>query len=116
MAGYPNAFAATELDGALVNGDKIQWSENGSSESTNLAATTITTWQSATVADPSVKANSGAYESAAATGACTITHFRVVDTTEATIRTDWTALDNSRTLGIGDKLSIANGDIYVSLT
>lgn len=116
MAGFTTAFSQTTLDGAIVNGDHVCWSENGSSMSSNVAGTAITTWSAATAADPSVRANSGAYESAAASAGCTISHFAVYNSTETTQKTDWTALSASRTLGTGDKLSIASGAIQVTLT
>lgn len=117
MAGFTNAFSKTVLDSQIANGDHVLWSENGTSESSNLAGTTITTFAAATTADPSVKSNSGAYETAAATGACTISHWSLWDSTETTQKTDWIALSGgSETLAVDDKLSIADGELDITLT
>ena len=116
MAGFTTAFSRTTLDSAIVNGDHVCWSENGSTKSSNLAGTAIAAWDAATNADPAVRANTNAVDSAAASAGCTITHFAVYDSTETTQKTDWTALDSSRTLLSGDKLSIAAGAIEVTLT
>jgi hypothetical protein len=98
---------AAALDTGLTSVTKILWSENGSSETANLAATAATL-KAATNADPSVKATDGALESATASGACTITHFAFADVSDV-LQTTWNALDTSRTLAIGDKLTIADG-------
>lgn len=117
MAGFTTAFSRTTLDSAIVDGDKVQWSENGSSASAHVAATAIAAWDASTNADPAVRSNTGATESAACDAdAITITHFAIFDTTGATQKTDWTALTASRTLDTGDKLSIAAGAIDVTLT
>ena len=117
MAGFTNAFSATTLDSALAAGDYIAWSADGTSEFASLARTAVGSWESATVADPSVAGNTGALTSAAATGAGTITHFAVYSASAAgTQKTDWTALDTSRTLASGDQLSVAAGAIDVTLT
>lgn len=99
--------------------DYIGWSENGTSESANLARVAVgaTGWASATAADPSVKATSAVLTTAAATGAGTITHGAVFTaSTGGTQRTDWQALASSRTLAIGDKLTTAIGAVAVTLT
>ena len=117
MAGFTTAFSRTTLNAAIENGDKIQWSTDGTNETAHVDATTITTWKAASDADPAVRDNDGAYLSAAcADDAVEVTHFRVVDSAETTIKTDWTALSSSRTLDTGDKLSIADGEINVTLT
>ena len=117
MAGFTNAYSATVLDAQLASGDYIAWSTNGSSETANLARTAIGGWASATNADPSSKSNSGALQSAAASGAATVTHFAIYSaSTAGTQKTDWTALSSSRTLATGDKLDIAANAIAVTLT
>lgn len=116
MAGFTTAFSRTTLDSAIVNGDHVRWSENGSSASANLAGTAIAAWDASTNADPAVRQNTGAVDTAAASAGCTITHYSVWDSTETTQKTDWTALDSSRTLVLGDKLSLAAGAIKVTLT
>jgi hypothetical protein len=64
MAGFTNGYSASILDAQILTTDYVAWSENGSSESANLARTAITSWKSATVADPSVKGNNGVFLSA----------------------------------------------------
>ena len=99
--------------------DYLMWSENGSSESANLARLQVgaTGWAAATSADPSVKSNNAQLTSAGASGPCTITHVAVInDPTAGTQQTDWQALDTSRTLAIGEKLQIAIGDLDITLT
>lgn len=117
MAGLTTAYSQTVLDAQFVNTDYIAWSANGTSETSYLARTSIGTWASATAADPSVKSNSGALTSAAATGTATITHFAIYSaSTAGTQKTDWTALTSSRAIQSGDQLTIAAGDIDVTLT
>jgi GTP cyclohydrolase III len=117
MAGFTTAHSVTMLNLAVINGDKIQWSENGSSASTHVAATAITAWDGATSADPSLRKNTGAVDSSACDAdSITITHFAIWDTTGAVQKTDWTTLSSPRTLMTGDKLSIAALAIVVSLT
>jgi len=116
MAGLTTAFSRTTLDSAIANGDIVKWSENGSSASGNLAATAIAAWDAATSADPAVRQNTAAVDSAAASTGCTITHFAVYDSGGTTQKTDWTTVTLQRTLLTGDKLNIAAGDIKVTLT
>ena len=116
MAGFTTAFSRTVLDAEIVNGDVVAWSENGSSESSNLAATSIAAWDAATNADPAVRSNTSAVDSAAASGACTITHFAVYNSGKTVQKTDWTAVTVQRTLALGDKVNIAAGEIDVTLT
>jgi hypothetical protein len=100
--------------------DHIGYSTNGTSEFANLARTPIgaTGWAAATSADPSVKANNAALTSAAVvTAGGTITHFAIYTAlTAGTIRTDWQALNTSRTLAVGDQLSWAIGACQITLT
>ena len=116
MAGFTTAFSRTTLDAAIVNGDTIKWSENGTSESASLAATAIAAWTASTNADPAHRVNTAAVDTAAASGACTITHYSVYDSGGTTQKTDWTTLATPRTLAIGDKITIAAGAIDVTLT
>lgn len=99
--------------------DYVGYSENGSTETSNLARTAIgaTGWASATSADPSVKSNNGTVTSADATGGTTITHAAIFSaSTGGTQRTDWQALATSRTLAAGDRLEFDAGDIDITLT
>lgn len=122
MPGLTNAESAAILDQRFPTTDAsdfIQYSVNGTSEFAGLTGTAIgaTGWAAATVADPSVKANGSVLQSATATGAGTITHFRVATAaTAGTGRTDWTALTSSRTVAIGDKLEWAVGALQITLT
>lgn len=116
MAGFTTAYSRTTLDSAIVNGDHVLWSDDGVAEATELAGTAITTWLASTNADPCIRANDGAYETATASGGVTISHYSVWDSTETTQKTDWTSLDNSRIVANGEKLSIADGAIKVTLT
>lgn len=117
MAGFTTAFSRTTLDSAIVDNDIVRWSENGSSASTHVAATTIAGWDASTDADPAVRQNTSATESAACDAdSITISHFAVYNSAGTTQKTDWTALTASRTLNTGDKLSIAAGAIKVTLT
>ena len=121
MAGVTQAEAVAILDARFPTSgstDHIAWSENGTSESANLARTAIgaTGWAGATAATPSVKSNANALETAAATGACTISHYAVVSASVAgTQRTDWTALGASQALGVGDKISLDVGALDITL-
>lgn len=99
--------------------DHIAYSANGTSEFASLARTPIgaTGWAAATAADPSVKSNANVLTSAAASGAGTITHFAVYSAlTAGTQRTDWQALDSSRTVATGDSLQWAVGALDITLT
>lgn len=122
MPGFTNAEAQATLDvrfpltGAT---DHIAWSANGTSEFAGLARTPIgaTGWAAATAADPSVKANSAALTSAAASSSGTVTHFAVFTAlTAGTQRTDWTALGTAKPVTAGDQLTAAIGAISVTLT
>lgn len=119
--GFTQAYTQTLLDYAFPTSgatDHIAYSENGSSESANLARTAVgaTGWAAATAATPSVKANNGNLTSAEATGGGTITHFAIYSASSGgTQKTDWTALDSSRTVASGDTLSWATGDLEVTL-
>ena len=99
-------------DAAGTGVTHVQWSENGSSESSNLARTSVTL-KAATTANPSVIANDGALESAAASGGATITHFAFA--ADATLYTTWIPLATSRTLGVGDKITAEDGALKENL-
>lgn len=117
MPGFTDAFSATVLDAQIDDTDYIAWSEDGTSETSNLARTAVTSWNAATTADPSVKDNASEITSAGATAGCTITHFAVFSaSTGGTQKTEWEALDASRTLTTNDALQAAAGDIDVTLS
>ncbi len=122
MAGLTNAESAATLDARFPTTgatDYIAWPANGTSETGSLARTAIgaTGWASATVADPSVKANANALTTAAASAGVTVTHFAIFTASSGgTQRTDWTALAASRALLTGDQLTVAVGACSVTLT
>ena len=122
MPGLTNAESAATLDARFPTTgatDHIAWSVNGTSEFAGLARTAVgaTGWAAATVADPSVKANSGTLTTAAASSGGTVSHFAVFSAaTAGTQRTDWTALDTPRAILTGDQLQAAAGALKVTLT
>lgn len=121
MAGFTQGEAVAILDARFPTTgatDYIAYSENGTSETSNLARTSVgaTGWASATAAQPSVKANNAQLTSAAATGAGTMSHFAIYDaSTSGNQRTDWTALDTSRALSVDDQLQWAIGALEITL-
>ena len=121
MAGLSQAEQVATLDARFPTSgatDHIAYSINGTSEWSGLARTAIgaTGWAAATNATPSVKANSAALTSAAATGAGTVTHFALFSAaTGGTQRTDWTAFADSKTFAVGDRATHAVGAIQVTL-
>lgn len=121
MAGYTQEFQQTVLDWAhpvTGNGDHIAYSADGTSETDVVARTPIgaTGWAAATAASPSVKANSEALTSAAATGEATITHFAVYSAlTEGVQKTEWTALDAAKTVTTSDQLTWSVGAARITL-
>jgi len=122
MAGLTNAESAATLDARFPTTggtDYVAYSANGTSETGSLARTSVgaTGWASATVADPSVKANGTALTTAAASGSVTVSHFAIFSaSTGGTQRTDWTALTASKSLGAGDTATWAVGALKVTLT
>lgn len=121
MAGLTQSVCQSALDylfpttGAT---DYIAYSTNGTSEFAGLARTAVgaTGWASATAAQPSVKANNAQLTSAAATSGGTVTHFAIYSaSTAGTQRTDWTALDASRTVATSDQLQWAIGALEVTM-
>jgi len=130
MAGFTSAKSAAILDvnyPTTGGTSYVAYSINGTSEWAGMARTAIgaTGWASATVADPSVKANANALTSAAATAttsAATISYAIFNASTAGTQETDWQALTDDAgaartfTLAVGDKLSHAVGKIAVTLT
>lgn len=122
MPGLTNAESQATLDARFPTtggSDYVWYSTNGTSEFAGLARTAIgaTGWAAATNADPSVKANANELLSADATSGGTVTHYAIgPGPTGGTARTDWTALDASRTVATGDKLRHVAGAIKVTLT
>lgn len=103
---------AAALDEALKNASHVQWSEDGSSESSNLERTSVTL-TSASDGDPSEVSNDGQIETDAASGDCTITHFAFSD--DDTRLTTFNELESSRELKTGDTLIADDGNLTESL-
>jgi hypothetical protein len=117
MAGFTNGEAAATLDARWTGTEYVAYSENGTSESANLARTAVTAWDAATVADPSVKQNTNLLTTANATGAGTITHFALYSASSGgTQRTDWTALSASQPITAGGRGEWAAGALKITLT
>lgn len=122
MAGLTITEAQATLDARFPTSggtDYVGWSANGTTETANLARTAVgaTGWAAATSADPSVKANASLLTSAGASGAVTVTHSAVFSaSTAGTQRTDWQAVAASKTLAIGDQLTVQVGALVVTLT
>lgn len=122
MPGLTNDESAATLNARFPTSgatDHVAYSVNGTSEWSGLGRTPVgaTGWASATTADPSVKANSGTLTSTAATAAGTVTHYAIFSaSTGGTQRTDWTALDSSKAVGVGDSVSWAASALKVTLT
>ena len=121
MAGFTQTEQQNTLDARFPTTgatDYIAYSTNGTSEAAILARTSIgaTGWAAATAATPSVKANSSALTTAAASGSGTISHFAVYSaSTGGTQRTDWTAVTASKTVASGDALTWAIGALAITL-
>ena len=121
MAGLSQVEQVATLDARFPTSgatDHVAYSINGSSEWSGLVRTPIgaTGWASATAATPTVKANSAALTSAAATAVGEVTHFAVFPAaTGGAQRTDWTAFSESKPLGVGDKVQHAVGAIAITL-
>lgn len=121
MAGLSQSAQQSALDAVFLTSaspDYIAYSEDGSTETTDLARTAIGAagWAAATAATPSVKTNANALTSAAATGAAVITHAAIFSaSTAGTQKTDWQALNSSKTLAVGDSITWAAGDFDITL-
>jgi len=102
--------AAGDEAGALVT--HVVWSANGSTQSAVVAPTAVTL-KSGTTANPSVIANDGALESAAASDAVTISHwaFAYFDDPDYSLQTTWNALTSSAALLSGGKLTVVDGGL-----
>lgn len=121
MAGLSQSSQQAALDAVFATSgstDHIAYSENGTSESSNLARTAIGAagWAAATAATPSVKSNNTALESADATGAATITHAAIYSASSAgTQKTDWQALNSNKVLAAGDSITWNSGEFDITL-
>jgi len=105
----------------LMDGDPVAWARLEPFEWVPATlrgwAWIATGWAVATTADPSVKANAVAVTTPAATAAGNVTHAAIFSAPSGgTQRTDWTLLTDSKTVGIGDTLSLPVGSVRVTLT
>lgn len=115
-----NAALQTALDAALTGVTHVEWSENGSTVSSNVAATAVTL-ESATITGgycrKGVYVASPPQLSATASAGCTITHFRFTTASSGgTAKTTWNALDSSVTLVTGGQISLADAALYEKIT
>lgn len=107
-----NARMKAVIDAELATGTHIGYSTNGTSETSILARTAVSTlggWTTPSAANPYEPSNASAGESAEATGGGTITHFAVFTaSTGGTQLTEWIPVtDPDPVLVTGGKLSIA---------
>lgn len=123
MTGFTDAESAATLDQRYPTtgaSDYLAYSEDGSTETTDLARTAVgaTGWAAATTADPSVKANASTLVTDDASADLALTHFRVMDAaTGGNARSDWTALTGSPvTILTGEHGEWAAGDLQITLT
>ena len=114
---FTNAESAATLDARWTGSEYVGYSTDGSAETGILARTAISAWDSATVADPSVKQNTNVLTTADATGSGTITHFAIFSAASAgTQRTEWVALDTAQPITSGGRGEWAAGALKITLT
>lgn len=108
------------LDTALTGVTHVEWSENGSTVSSNVAATAVTLESAAdagTYARKGITVASPPQLSAAAASGCTITHFRFTTAASGgTAKTGWTALSAPVVLATGGQISLNNLALYEKIT
>ena len=114
------AAAQAALDAALTAVTHLEWSENGSSVSANVAATAVTLESAAdltTYARKGVDVASPPQYSAAASSGCTITHVRMTTAASGgTAKTGWVALTSPVVLASAGQISMNDAAIYEKLT
>lgn len=107
------AAAIAGLDSALTGVSHIEWSENGSTVSSKVAATAATlksATDQTTYQQKVLNVASPPLLSAGASSAGTITHFRFTTAASGgTAKNRWVALTTPITLAIGEKISLADG-------
>lgn len=118
--GLSNAELARVANAAYPAGAATQYvgySTNGTSETGILTRTAVGTWNNAASANPALKANTVLLETAAATGAGTVTHFAIFSaSTGGTQLSGWTALAAAQSLSVGAKLQWAVGDLEIAFS
>jgi len=112
--------ARAALDAALSGVSHVEWSENGSAVSANLAATAVTLESAADLssyARKGIDVGSPPLLSAQVTGACTITHWRFTTAASGgTAKTAWNALTSPQVKSVGQQISLADAAIGEKLT
>lgn len=113
------ARARAALDAALT-ATYVEWSENGSTVSSKVAATAVTLESAAdltTYARKGIDVASPPQLSAAASSGGTITHFRFTTASSGgTAQTQWIALTSSVVLLTGEQIRMNDAGIGVKLT
>lgn len=114
------AAARTGLDSAMTGVTHVEWSANGSTVTSSLAATAVTMESAAdltTYARKGIDVASPPQLSAAASAGVTITHFRFTTASSGgTAKTGWTALTSPVVLVSGGQISLADAALYEKLT
>ncbi len=114
------AACLAALDTALSGVTHVEWSENGSTVSSKVAATAVTLEPAAdltTYARKGISVASPPQLTAAASSAGTITHWRFTTASSGgTAKTGWNALTSPAVLASGGQISLANVALYEKLT
>lgn len=111
--------ARAMLDSGLAAVTHVEWSEDGSSVSPDVAATAVTLESAAdlsTYARKGINVVSPPLFSAQASGACTITHWRFTTASSGgTAKTAWNALTSAQVLAAGGQIQLADAAIGENL-
>lgn len=114
------AAARAALDAALAAVTHVEWSENGSTVSSKVAATAVTLESAAdltTFARKGIDVASPPQLSAAASSAGTITHWRFTTASSGgTAKTSWNALTTSVVLALGEQIRMNDAGIGEKIT
>jgi len=115
-----NAALQAALDAALTGVTHVEWSENGSTVTSKVAATAVTL-EAATITGgycrKGIDVTSPPLLSATASSSGTITHFRFTTaSTGGTAKTGWNALTSSVVLASGGQISLADAALYEKIT
>ena len=114
------ARARAALDTALTSVTHVEWSENGSTVSSKVAATAVTLESAAdltTYARKGIDVASPPLLSAAASSAGTISHFRFTTASSGgTAQTSWNALTSAVVLASGEQIRVNDAGIGEKIT
>lgn len=114
------AEARTALDERLTDVTHVEWSENGSTVSSKVAATAVTLESAVdmtTYARKGIDVASPPLLSAAASSGGTITHFRLTNASSGgTAQTLWIELDDPVVLATDEQIRVNDAGIGVKLT